>query len=96
MALLFYQTGFLAYAVLPEGYSVGDKLKFSLSAVGLDRSAALFNGNALSLREIAEGSFVFNIEIWPAKGAQICRAAGTYGILLGKRNGFVTLKLRSG
>lgn len=30
------------------------------------------------------------------KGAQICRSAGTYAIIVNRRHGFVTLKLRSG
>lgn len=95
IALIFYQTGFLSYVALPDGYSPGDKLKFShtYERVGPE---ALFAGNALALSDILEGSFVFNVEIWPYKGAQICRAAGAYAVLLSKRNGFVTLKLRSG
>lgn len=95
IALVFYQTGFLSYVILPDGYSPGDKLRFSLSTEFSDK-AALFLGNALQLKNVPEGALVFNVEMWPYKGAQICRAAGTYAVLLSKRNNFVTLKLRSG
>jgi len=91
LTLVFYQTGYLSYVVLPDGYSVGDKLKFKEQT----RFSA-FSGQALPLREIAEGAFVFNVELWPLKGAQLCRAAGSYAIIIGKRDGFVTIKVRSG
>lgn len=95
IALVFYQTGFLSYLLLPGGYRVGDKLKFSLTH-RVDGVSADFPGNACMLKNITEGSFVFNVEIWPLKGGQICRSAGTYAVVIGNRNGFVTLKLRSG
>jgi large subunit ribosomal protein L2 len=95
LTLLFYQTGFVSYAILPDGYSVGDKLPFSFR-FDSHGEAALFPGNALPLADINEGAFVFNIELWPTKGAQICRSAGSYAIIVAKRLGFVTLKLRSG
>lgn len=87
VALVFYQTGFLSYIILPEGFCVGDKLKASSSSqLGL----------ALPLRDISDGILVFNVELWPLKGAQLCRAAGSYAIIVSRRKGFVTLKLRSG
>lgn len=81
--------------LLPEGYRVGDKLKFSLTRSS-NGFLADFPGNACILKNVAEGAFVFNVEIWPLKGGQICRSAGTYAVVVGNRNGFVTLKLRSG
>lgn len=95
ISLVLYQTGFLSYLVLPEGLKVGDRLRFNCDAANL-HSSQLFSGNALPLRVIPSGSFVFNVELWPTKGAQVCRAAGTYAIVLGKSGDFVTLKLRSG
>jgi len=95
LTLVFYQTGLLSYIILPEGYSVGDKLRFSFRPENM-ADLAFFDGNALQIGEIPEGSFIFNLELWPYKGAQLCRSAGTYAIVLSKRNGFVTVKLRSG
>lgn len=91
LTLVFYQTGYLSYVVLPDGYSVGDKLRFSSSLEG-----GPFLGQAVSLRNIAEGAFIFNVELWPLKGAQLCRAAGSYAIVVSKRDRFVTIKVRSG
>lgn len=95
ISLVFYQTGFLSYLVLPEGYQVGQKLCFSLRP-HLHGREALFPGNAIPLSEVLEGAVVFNVELWPTKGAQLCRAAGTYAVLISRKNGFATLKLRSG
>lgn len=95
VSLVFYQTGFLSYLVLPEGYPVGHKLCFSLRPE-IHGKSALFLGNAAALGEIAEGAVIFNVELWPTKGAQLCRSAGTYAIVIGRKAGFVTLKLRSG
>lgn len=92
---MFYQTGVLSYALLPDGYAVGHKLRFSANLVNSEVSV-FFAGNALPLSQLLEGAVVFNIELWPTKGAQLCRSAGTYAIVLSKRSGFVTLKLRSG
>lgn len=95
LTLLFYQTGVLSYVILPDGYSVGHKLRFSLNA-SVGETSRFFAGNALPLSQILEGAVIFNVELWPTKGAQLCRSAGTYAIVLTKRDGFVTLKLRSG
>jgi ribosomal protein L2 len=62
IALVFYQTGFLSYVILPDGYSPGDKLRFSLSTEFADK-AALFLGNALQLKNVPEGALVFNVEM---------------------------------
>lgn len=95
VSLVFYQTGFLSYIVLPEGYTIGHKLQFSLRP-NIHGNSALFPGNAVALSEVVEGALVFNIELWPTKGAQLCRAAGTYAVVVGRKGEFVTLKLRSG
>lgn len=97
VALIFYQTGYLSYVLLPEGFGVGDKLAFStITASFTPTSSSPLLGAALPLRSIPDGSLIFNIELWPFKGAQLCRSAGTYAVLVSKRNAFVTLKLRSG
>lgn len=98
ISLLFYQTGFLSFCILPDGYCVGEKLVSAGNLMALTSSTSLgvSAGYALELKLIPDGAFVFNLELWPTKGAQFCRSAGTFAILLSKRNGFVTLKLRSG
>ena len=62
VSLVFYQTGFLSYLILPEGYSPGHKLQFSMRPSTHGR-AAFFPGNAVALSEVVEGSVVFNVEL---------------------------------
>lgn len=62
IALVFYQTGFLSYIILPSCYLPGDKLKFSLTP-DTAGDLAIFSGNAVSLKHVSEGAFVFNIEM---------------------------------
>lgn len=95
LTLVFYQTGYLSYLILPEGLKLGDRLNFSYTYEN-SGSKSFFAGNALPLKFIQDGSMIFNVELWPFKGAQICRAAGTYAILIGKRKQFAYIKLRSG
>lgn len=112
ITLVLYQTGLLSYIISPEGYEVGDKIKFvgfrsnllldtsrsssgNLNDVNNKINYALW-GSALPMHNIPIGSQIFNIELYPYKGAQLCRAAGASAILLSRRNNFVTIKLRSG
>lgn len=53
-------------------------------------------GIALPIKYIPRGVAIFNIELWPAKGAQICRSAGTSAVIVSHRGKFSVLKLRSG
>lgn len=62
VSLVFYQTGFLSYLVLPEGYAPGHKLQFSLRP-DTHGKVAFFLGNALPLSEVMEGAVVFNVEL---------------------------------
>jgi large subunit ribosomal protein L2 len=42
------------------------------------------------------GTIIHNIEMKPGKGGQMCRAAGTYGQLVGRDQGYAQIKLTSG
>ena len=53
-------------------------------------------GNAMELGNIPEGTFIHNIELYPGKGGQLCRAAGTSAQVLGKEGKYVTVRLASG
>lgn len=52
-------------------------------------------GNFL-LRDFNVGDFVHNIEAFPGKGAQLIRAAGTFGKIIQKQDDFVIIELPSG
>ena len=89
IALLKYADGERRYIIAPKGVSAGASL-----ISGED--APIKAGNCLPLRNIPVGSAVHCIELKPAKGAQIARAAGTSAQLVAKEGRHAMLRLRSG
>jgi len=90
IALLHYADGEKRYILAPFGLKVGDQLVSSLSA-------ELKIGNALCLKNVPTGLIVHNIEMYPGKGAQLVRSAGTGAqIMAHDDSGFTTIKLPSG
>jgi large subunit ribosomal protein L2 len=53
-------------------------------------------GNALPLRSIPVGTIIHNIEMKQGKGAQLARAAGSYGQLMAKEGTYTQIRLSSG
>ena len=53
-------------------------------------------GNALPLSKIPLGMPLHNIEIFPGKGGQVARSAGSYVQLLAKEGDYALLKMPSG
>jgi large subunit ribosomal protein L2 len=53
-------------------------------------------GNALPLKNIPNGTVIHNIEMHKGKGAQIVRSAGGQAQLLGRDEGYATIRLPSG
>ena len=53
-------------------------------------------GNALPLRSIPVGTIIHNIEMKQGKGAQLARAAGSYGQLMAKEGTYIQIRLSSG
>jgi large subunit ribosomal protein L2 len=70
----------------PEGIGIGDEF-----AVGEE---ALYS--ILRLRDVPEGSAIFNVEINPLDGGKLIRSAGTYALLVSKDDKSATIKLPSG
>ena len=90
IALLHYVDGEKRYVLAPFGLKIGDQLVSS-------SSAELKIGNALCLKNIPTGLIVHNIEMYPGKGAQLVRSAGTGAqIMAHDDSGFTTIKLPSG
>ena len=89
IALVLYADGERKYIISPEGLSVGDEI---ISGEG----SPIKIGNALSLKHIPLGTVVHCIELFPGKGAQISRSAGTSAQILAIEGRYVTLRLRSG
>jgi large subunit ribosomal protein L2 len=89
IALLVYSDGEKRYIIAPLGLRVGDEVE---SGTGVDIQV----GNALPLKDIPLGTMVHNIELYPGRGGQMVRAAGTSAQVLAKEGKFVTLRLPSG
>lgn len=88
IALLHYVDGEKRYMVAPVGVKVGDLLQS-----GPD--AEIRTGNALPLVNIPVGTMVHNIELYPGRGAQLVRSAGTSAQLMAKEGDYATLRLPS-
>ena len=73
----------------PQGLQVGDVVS---SGAEVDIKA----GNALPLASIPTGTFIHNVELYPGKGAQLARSAGTMAQLMGKENNMALVRLPSG
>jgi large subunit ribosomal protein L2 len=53
------------------------------------------NGNVLPLKNIPEGSFIFNLELRPGDGGKIVRTSGCFAKIVGKTGDKVLVKLPS-
>ena len=89
IALILYQDGERRYIIAPEGLKNGDSIQSgSASPISI--------GNCLALSEIPLGTSVHCIEMFPGKGAQIARSAGSSAQILAVEGRYTTLRLRSG
>ena len=89
LALLHYVDGEKRYILQPTGLKVGMKVMSG-------PEADILVGNSLPLRNIPPGTIVHNVELRPAKGGQMARAAGSEVRLVSKEAGYALLKLPSG
>lgn len=88
IALISYMDGEKRYILHPENLKLGDSI-----FAGKDSDCKV--GNALPLSAIPLGTEVHNVELFPGKGGQIIRSAGTSAKILAKENNFVILRLSS-
>jgi large subunit ribosomal protein L2 len=77
------------YIIAAKGMKPGHKI---IS----DESAPIETGNRLRLSDIPIGSFVYGIEIYPGRGAQLVRSAGTGAQLVAREEEWAQVKLPSG
>ena len=89
IALVKYSDGEQAYIIAPQRLSVGDEV---VAGVQVDVKP----GNAMPLANIPVGTIVHNIEMKIGKGGAIARSAGTYAQIVGRDQGYVSLRLNSG
>jgi large subunit ribosomal protein L2 len=91
ISLISYLNGKKAYILSPRGIKVGDEV---ISSEKADPKP----GNCMRIKNIPEGTFVHNVELYPNKGGQLARSAGSSAQVLGKdETGTLTIvKLSSG
>lgn len=89
IALVKYQDGERRYILAPNNLKVGDKVE---SGDNVEVSI----GNSMPLSKIPQGTFVHAVELYPGKGAQMARSAGTNIQVMGGDKGYVQLKMPSG
>jgi large subunit ribosomal protein L2 len=88
LARLKYQDGVEALVQAAEGMKVGDMVQTG-------PGAAVVPGNTLSLADIPDGTFIFNIESQPGDGGKFCRTTGTFARVVGRVGDQVTVLLPS-
>ncbi|HLI27929.1 MAG TPA: 50S ribosomal protein L2 [Chloroflexota bacterium] len=89
IALVEYADGEKRYILAPQGLQVGQTI---MSGEG----AEIAVGNALPLRDIPLGTVIHNIELYPGRGGQLVRSAGTGAQLMAKEGNWAQIRLPSG
>ena len=89
IALLHYADGEKRYIIAPLGLKVGD-------TVMAGPEAEIHPGNAMPIANIPTGTMIHNIELYPGKGGQLVRAAGSSAQLLAKEGDYAHIRLPSG
>ena len=89
IALLLYADGERKYIIAPEGLKVGDTIQSG-------EGSPVVTGNSLALKSMPLGTVVHCVELFPGKGAQMIRSAGSSAQILAIEGRHVTLRLRSG
>lgn len=88
IALVKYKDGEKRYILHPQNLEVGNKIVAS-------NEAEVEVGNALKLVNIPLGTPIHNIELYPTKGGQIVRGAGSYATIVAKGKKYADVKLPS-
>ena len=89
IALLQHANGKKSYILAPAGVTDGDKIY-----TGADSD--IKPGNTLPVANIPVGTLIHNIELYPGKGGQLVRTAGSAAQLMAKENGMAQVRLPSG
>ena len=88
IGLAIYADGEKRYVTLPQRISVGDTFLVS-------EDAPMRTGNRLPLSKIPVGTFVYNVELKPGRGAALARSAGNFCEIVAQDQGYTHLRLPS-
>lgn len=90
LALLNYEDGEKRYIIAPHGLKDGDVL------ISSDEHPLFTPGCSTRLKYMPIGSTIHNIEMVPGRGAKLVRSAGLSAQLMGRNNGYASIRLPSG
>ncbi|OGK38598.1 50S ribosomal protein L2 [Candidatus Roizmanbacteria bacterium RIFCSPHIGHO2_12_FULL_42_10] len=88
IALVEYKDGEKRYILHPDGLKEGD-------AILAGKTDKIKPGNAMMLKDIPLGTEIHNIELYPGKGGQIVRGAGSSAVIVAKDATYADIKLPS-
>ena len=88
LAQVIYENNKTALVIAAEGIKVGAKLHYGAQA-------EIKAGNIMQLKDIPEGTKIFNIESQPGDNGKFCRCAGTFAKVVGKTANKVTIQFPS-
>src|SRR3954454_20690449 len=89
IALIRYADGEQSYILAPQRMAVGDQ-------VSAGEQVDIKPGNAMPVGNMPVGTIVHNVELKIGKGGAVARSAGTYAQIVGRDQGYVSLRLNSG
>jgi len=89
IALINFPDGKQSYILAPQRLAAGDK-------VVAGESVDIKPGNAGPIGSMPVGTIVHNVELKIGKGGAIARSAGNYAQIVGRDQGYVTVRLNSG
>lgn len=89
IARLLYADGRRSYILAWSDAKVGDRIVSS-------ENTPLTPGNRLPLKNIPVGYQVFNVELYPGRGGQLARSAGSFAEVSAQEDKYTNLKLSSG
>jgi large subunit ribosomal protein L2 len=88
LAYVEYENGNSCYLIAAENIKVGLDVK-------IGAEAGLVSGNVLPLKDIPEGTMVFNIESMPGDGGKFVRSTGTFAKIVGQVKEGILIQLPS-
>jgi len=82
-----YDSGEVALTQAPNGIKVGDLIKVNADT--------LEKGNVVALKDIPEGTLVYNVEARPGDGGKFVRSSGAFAKVVAKTEKGIRIKLPS-
>ncbi len=91
IALINYEDGDKRYILAPQNLKIGQRIV-------TQKKADIKLGNRMQIKNIPVGTAIFNLELFPGKGGQIIRSAGSSAILtaVDEKEKMAQIKMPSG